>query len=445
MQTIRKILAGTGSVFITILLIAGIAFYLFNQSPVPLDEGHYLSEESGHFDRNAIEERKGLVQTGKELGLDKPVFYFSLHSSLYPEDIHQVLPLRERNSLLALSRQSGRKEKLVEQRAYLLSLLDKELDYDLKVEVLKLLSAKRLGTYLSDFLQLQQKLPENNQFTGPAISATEKELANWHHYIPRFQWHGLNNRWHQQLVDFIRLDWGQSWIDSRPVYQKVGDALPWTLIINGIALILLFGLSIPLGRYWALHPRSFFTKISKQTAYLFTVAPVFWIATLAIAFLTGAYGLEIFTFPTIRDFQTFSVHAFMLPLLVLFTGGIGYLARQFEDRYKLELEQAYIKMSLARGISKSKVLGLYATKNALLPLITLAGASLPALISGSLVIEVLFNIPGMGRLIWFSLYAKDWPIIYAVVLLIGFMAWLGRWGADSISNYIDPRTKMVAA
>ena len=445
MKLFSKVLQSLGSILLTIVLIASLAFYLFHQSPVPLDEAYYLSEESGHYDRNALQERSALIQTGQSLGLDQPVFYFSIVSSLYPQQLYSLLPLRERAAARKLSYQTGEPEMVLQLRKYLTSLLQKPIDYDLKIELINLLAEDRLVPFNVKFSGLQKQLPASYQLktTNPSLlPARSFDLSHW---MPKFLWHGSGNRWHAKFMDFFSMNWGSSWVDSRSVAVKIGEALPWTILLNGIVLLLVFGLSIPLGKYWGDHPHHPLTRISRQIAYLLTVAPVFWLATLAILLLTGAYGWALFPLPSPGDFHDFTLQVILLPILILLISGIGYLARQFEDRYKSEKSEPYVKMAIARGLPQKVVDRHYILKNALLPLITLAGGSLPSLISGALVIEVLFNIPGMGRLIWFSLQAKDWPVIYIVIILIGILAWLGRWGADKLSHWLDPRTELEAA
>lgn len=441
---IKQILKTAAGAIISLLLIAGIAFYLFEQSPIPLDEGYYLSDEASQFDRNAVQERKSLINIGQALNLDQAVFYFKLSSPLYPRDMHLILPLRERRAVRSLCKVSKQPAHILKIRSYLLQLLDEQLEEDVNIEVVRLLSIPSLDEFKSRYRSLQRILPESRRNLTLIDKLQSKEEAHFFAFLPRMEWHGLNNRWHKRMTDFFRLDWGRSWIDGRPVSRKIGEAIPWTLLLNGIAFVILFGASIPIGRFWALHPDSRWTILSKQIAYFFTVAPIFWIATLSIILLTGGFGLGLFHLPTPADYSGFALWPLLLPLLVIFISGIGYLSRQYEDQLINELKKDYIKMSLARGLPKSKVIKQYASRNALLPLITLAGASLPALISGSLVIEVLFNIPGMGRLIWFSLFSRDWPMIFVVLLLIGVFAWLGRWGADRLSQWIDPRTKLDA-
>jgi peptide/nickel transport system permease protein len=161
-------------------------------------------------------------------------------------------------------------------------------------------------------------------------------------------------------------------------------------------------------------------------------------AALAIAFLTAPAG--IFPLPSGIEKELDFTH-FLLPLLCIWLSSFGYLSRMFEDNLSNEWEKPYIKLAKHRGLSERWVLIHYALPNAIIPIITVLGAAFPALVSGSLVIEVLFNIPGMGRLVWRSLQESDWPVVVNIILIIGVFAWIGRWGADRLSEYLDPRIK----
>jgi peptide/nickel transport system permease protein len=429
LRALNKWLSVPGSLLLSLLFIAWVAFFIQNRNSQLADEADFSGVTALPMHQYPWEDRQRIIRNGKKKDLDLPLFYFSLRPRSYPAEYHKILPLRERVAARSLLEEGVPGDHIL----------------SLRNEVSRIAASvpqKKANRYLK-ILEIDNRVDlcsELKEVESPptTLQSITADLCREHtaSYWPTFYWHGSNNRWHHQWISFFTGQWGHSRVDGQSVNKKISAALPYTLIINGASLFLLFFTAIPMGSWWALRPNALAVKISRQLAYLFYVAPLFWLAALAIAFLTQPQG--IFPLPAGAG-SDFEIMHFALPLLCIWISGFGYLARLFEDTLRAEWNKPYIKFSRHRGLKTKKVLLHYAMPNALLPMITLIGAALPALISGSLVIEVLFNIPGMGRLIWWSLNAQDWPVVIITILLIGLFAWLGRWGADQLSLYLDPR------
>lgn len=429
LRALNKWLSVPGSLLLSLLFIAWIAFFIQNRSSQLADEVDFSGASALPMHQNPWEDRQRIIRNGKKKDLDLPLFYFSLRPNNYPADYHEILPLRERNAARSLLEEGVPGKHILSLRNEI-SRIAASVPQEKANRYLKILELdKRKDLCIALQLVESPTKPLQNMI---AVLCQEYSTSYW----PTLYWHGLHNRWHLQWKSFFTGHWGHSRVDGQAVNRKISAALPYTLMINGASLFLLFLTAIPIGSWWALRPDAFAVRMSRQLAYLFYVAPLFWLAALAIAFLTQPQG--IFPLPAGAS-SDLGVKHFALPLLCIWISGFGYLARLFEDTLKAEWNKPYITFSRHRGLSTQKVLLHYALPNALLPMITLVGAALPALISGSLVIEVLFNIPGMGRLIWWSLIAQDWPVVIITILLIGIFAWLGRWGADQLSLYLDPR------
>jgi peptide/nickel transport system permease protein len=424
-----KGLKALASLLLSLIFLLSLAFIIHHAKQSFPDEKR-IDQPAGYADFSSPQNKRNQrVKYGQQQHLDLPVFYFSIRPQYYPKELHKVLPLRERAAILGLLRDKVPGKAIRSWRQKIIAQLD-TANADHSTALIRLLQSPSRKE-LKDQIQLARlndiALPRETD----ALLA--KKTAS---VLPSFHWHGMQNQWHQTAFNFIRGEWGTSVVDGQAVTKKVLSALPYTLLLNGSAILLLFLTAIGMGRWWAQSAHSPWVRLSRQISYFLYVMPLFWLAALAIAFLTEPTGF--FPLPSGVEKQLNYSH-YLLPLLCIWLSSFGYLSRIFEDNLRKEWQKPYIKMSRHRGLSEKKLLYSYALPNAVIPIITLLGAAFPALISGSLVIEVLFNIPGMGRLVWAALQEQDWPIVFNVILIIGVFAWLGRWGADQWSQYLDPR------
>lgn len=428
-QKINKGVSILGSLLLSLIFILSIAFFIKNASQQFPDE-QIISYEAGFADlSSAAHKRSQIVKYGQRQKLDLPLFYFSIRPAHYPRYTHEILPLREQKAVRELLRENIPGKLLFPWREKVVRQLDTVTPghAGLLINLLQSSSRKELKQNLEVASNAGLDLPNES---------TELATAKAGFTLPAFYWHGSQNQWHLAGKNFLYGSWGVSRIDGQAVSSKIFSALPYTLLINGAAIILLFLTAILLGSWWARSQKRLGVKISRQIAYFLYVMPLFWLAALAIAFLTQPTG--IFPLPSGVESQLDFSH-YLLPLLCIWLSSFGYLSRMFEDKLRSEWSKPYIQLAQHRGINKKKLLFSYALPNSIIPIITLLGAAFPALVSGSLIIEVLFNIPGMGRLIWWSLQEQDWPVVFTVILIIGLFAWFGRWGADQWSRYLDPR------
>ena len=221
--------------------------------------------------------------------------------------------------------------------------------------------------------------------------------------------------------------------------------------MNGLAILLAYGLSIPLGVWMARHAGSARDQWTTLLLYTLYSIPGFWLGTLLLVFLTTPeYGLDIFPSIGLGDLRpddsgwdiliTRTSHLF-LPVFCLTYGSLAYLTRHVRNAMLHELKQDYIRAAWARGLSERQVIWRHAFRNALFPLITLFGAVLPAALAGSVAIEVIFNIPGMGRLTYASIVSQDWPVVYGVLFLAAMLTLAGSLLADLLYSRADPRVR----
>ncbi|MCK5861477.1 MAG: ABC transporter permease [Candidatus Hydrogenedentes bacterium] len=254
------------------------------------------------------------------------------------------------------------------------------------------------------------------------------------------------------LGRLVRLDFGDSMKDQRPVIDKIGEALPITLQFNLLSLLLVYLISIPIGVYSATHPGT--VRDSAITLFLFIIysMPAFWVAMLLILFLGGGEYLDWFPIHGLqsRGAESFSLPMrfldrlwhMALPLFCMTYGSLAFLSRYMRAGMLEVMRQDYIRTARAYGFSERTVIWKYAMRNSLIAIITLLGGLLPALIGGSIIIESIFSIPGMGRLAFEAVLSRDYPLIMGNVAMASLLTLAGLLLSDLLYVWVDPRIKL---
>lgn len=265
--------------------------------------------------------------------------------------------------------------------------------------------------------------------------------------------YGLDRPVHVQyalwLKRLLKLDFGESFKDHRPVLSKIAETLPVTLTLNILSIIIIYLISIPLGIFSALNPRSMTDKCVTFLLFVLYSLPSFWVAAMLIVYLGGADYLDLFPIvgivsdgaeklPWYGWIGNVAWHL-VLPVTCLVYGGFAFLSR-FSRASMLEvIRQDYIRTARAKGLSEARVIYKHALRNAMIPLLTLMSTILPALLGGSVIIEQIFSIPGMGRLSFESVLARDYPTIMAIAAIDAFLTLLSILIADIMYVAVDPR------
>jgi peptide/nickel transport system permease protein len=250
--------------------------------------------------------------------------------------------------------------------------------------------------------------------------------------------------WLKRLASF---NFGVSTKDSRPVSDKILEALPITLTLNVLSIILIYLISVPLGVYSATRHGKAFDKFSMLVLFILYSLPNFWVATLLLMYfsvtldmfpLTGwiSEGAENFSF--FNYLIDISWHLF-LPLVTLVYGGFAFLSRFTRTNLLEVIRQDYIRTAWAKGLSQKKVIWKHAFRNSLIALVTLMGTLLPSLLGGSIIVEEIFSIPGMGRLGFESILARDLDTIMAIATISAVLTLISLLLSDIAYAWVDPR------
>lgn len=261
--------------------------------------------------------------------------------------------------------------------------------------------------------------------------------------------------WQQYLLWMKRLaflDFGNSFKDHRPVRTKILEALPATLQLNIISLILIYLISIPIGIYSATHPQSATDNFITVFLFILYSLPSFFVAMLLILFFGGgeylnwfpvhgmnSIGADYWPFP--RWFMDRLWHL-ILPVFCLTYGGLAALSRYARAGMIETIRQDYIRTARAYGFSENTVIYKYALRNSLIPIITLLASLLPALIGGSVIIEEIFSIHGMGKLAFDAIMSRDYPVVMGTLVFSAILTLIGLLLSDVFYAIVDPRIEL---
>jgi len=257
--------------------------------------------------------------------------------------------------------------------------------------------------------------------------------------------------WVKQIVT---LDFGSSYKDHRPVINKIAERIPITLTLNIISIILIYLIAIPIGVYSAVSHGRFSERLSTFFLFILYSIPSFWMAMILIFFLGGGDYWDIFpvygilspgaeNYPFVKKALNFLWHI-ALPVFCLTYGSLAYLSR-FQKGSLLEvLREDFVRTATAKGLPRHKVLLKHALRNALIPIITILAGILPAMIGGSVIIESIFSIPGIGQLGFEAVLSRDYPVIMAIATISAVLTLFGILIADLVYVLVDPRISFEA-
>src|SRR3970282_509420 len=237
----------------------------------------------------------------------------------------------------------------------------------------------------------------------------------------------------------------------QPLPASVGDRLPITLFINLIQMFIIVALAIPIGVASATRQYSLFDKVTTVFVFLGFATPDFWLALL-LMILFGVQldwlpisGLRSLNYEYLGFWQKQwdLLSHLVLPVFVGAFGGRPGLSRYMRQSMLEVIRQDYVQTARAKGLPEPVVIGKHALRNALLPVVTILGLSLPGLIGGSVIIESIFAIPGMGQLMVQSVFSRDYPVIMGNLLIVATLTLLANLFADLAYGLVDPRIRFA--
>ncbi len=249
---------------------------------------------------------------------------------------------------------------------------------------------------------------------------------------------GLNDPFFQRYFDYmaglIHGDFGVSWVSDLPVLEEIGSRIPTTLTLAFIATAIMTIVGVPLGIVSAVKQYSFLDTLCVFSAFILASVPSFWLGLLLV--LLFSLTLNILPATGVDSWQNF-----ILPCITLASVMMASLLRMTRSSMLEVVRQDYIRTARAKGADEKRVIFHHAIRNALLPVVTLVGLNFGNLMGGTIIIENVFAMPGLGTLILNSLYVKNTPVVMGGILFIAVCISIVNLLIDITYSFIDPRVR----
>jgi len=239
-----------------------------------------------------------------------------------------------------------------------------------------------------------------------------------------------------------------SFKDGRPVLEKIWERIGNTLLLNVVAMVIIFSLAIPLGVFSARRQYSLMDRLTTFGVFLGLSIPGFWLAYLIILGTVQLFGYPVLG---MRSFVTEGFNPaeivldriwhLLLPALIMAIHGLAGLSRYTRSSMLEVIRQDYIRTAKAKGVPEETVYFKHGLRNALLPIVTLFGFLIPGLIGGSIIMESVFAWPGIGRLAYQAVLARDYPVVMTINTITAVLVLLGNFIADLLYGVADPRIR----
>jgi len=479
----KYLLKRTAWFFFTLIFISLIAFAVTVSAPG--DPAERLVNLNGGPERllPGASSAGQLQAVRHRLGLDLPLFYFTLQSAAAPDTLQAVFPAADRRMLERMLRRHGDWEKISRYYRGILSLqatvrtnasgtmLPDEGDLSAAGTVQSALSSLRTTTHeeqvqkhLNDILSTLKTAP-SLQSLLPATGALRQQYgdlvqsgSSWRNYVPVVRFHAQNQygRWlfgDGRSRGIVRGDFGISYTSGQPVSEYIADRLPWTIFFACLSVALAYLFGIPLALRMARRPGGRFDRRVTSVLYLLYSLPGFWLATILLMTFANPDVLHLFPASGVQPAGGFPPGSgffqkvwLTLPYLVLPTACYTYaflavLTRLLRVSLDTEMRQDYVRTARAKGLDDATILRRHALPNALLPAITLLAHLFPMALGGSVILESIFTIPGMGYGIYQSIQSLDIPVLVSFFTLSGLLTMTGYFVTDMIYAWVDPRIR----
>lgn len=457
-------------IFIPTMLAISLLTFMLSVS-VPGDPVELMMNGgSGDNGQSAskIAGEQAFIEKRHALGLDLPVFYFSFSNQATPDTLYRLPKKLHKANLERMIYKYGNwpqiekyysaiKKLELENLKIPIDSLNAESRIIIKDNLYKLFIHDDKGTIDTVFSNISNSIKNapslavlNPSFDALKLSYADIELKATpiKNKIPSIKWYGINNQYHNWITKFMVGDFGISYQDGRPVKSVLWDAIRWTVMLSLLSIFLSYLIAIPIGVNSAQNKGSKKDQITTTFLFILYSLPSFWVATLLIMFFGGgdffnwfpSYGVgEITDSMSFIEIVGVRLKYLCLPLICYTYGSLAFISRQMRGAVINSLGQDYVRTAKAKGLSQKVVLWKHAFRNSLLPIITLFANIFPLAISGSIVLEIIFSIPGMGKLAYEAILRRNYPIVFSVVMFSGILTLIGNLVSDILYAVVDPR------
>ena len=454
---------------LVLLSVVSLVYVLQNTSVIDPVEDFLLSSFGDRsYDPEKFREayEKEALRRNKHL----PGFYFSIRPSYFPDSLYRIVHHRDRQflkDLLRYSRCPSCVNDFIQAKENFLNDVSRLSKHGMddpirqyRAESVLLKNEYNLKKLDRLIVKISTRSAHDSIFAASAGQLHEKWQALLsskikHSSSPKMEWNGCQNQYHKYITGLLGGKFGKSKTDGRSAKDKIVKALKWTLSINITAFVLAGFFGLFLGLWSIKKDDSSVEKTVSSIFYLVYTMPEFWSATLLVIFFTTEeYGAwtNIFPSPGIKPWYfdqpvstqiVLNAKQLALPVICILLPSLAYMSRIMKSKFSEVLASGFILTLRAKGLSENRILTRHVLKNGLIPFITIMTGSIPALFAGSLVIEIIFNIPGIGKLLFESILSNDWPIISGLVIMLSVVTVSAYLLADILYSRVNPKINVL--
>ena len=473
------------------IAISLIAFVISINAPGDPIQRLTKSDQEGGADATTGSNEEEKNQLREKYGLNLPIFYFSISDLATPKNLHSIKNISEKENLQALIHYYGNWQsinkyyqsvKTAEKRNQSINLekiikKDSTLDKNkiteqynaLEISLKTLLEEHKINIIDTNILILENLILNNTCFSHlknnienikEGKENLELQSQKWKTYIPTIKFYSSSNQYHLWLFGngkdrfgIFRGDFGVSYNDGQEITNKIWDRIGISFTLSIISILIAYLVSIPIGIFSAYKKDSFADRSISLMLFILYSLPSFFIGTLLLLWFSNTNNLYWFPEAGIQNPITWNPewkwweweaikHRFpylVLPLITYTYSSFAFLSRIMRIGMIDVVGQDYIRTARAKGLSERIVILKHALRNSLLPIITVFAAIFPLAVGGSVIIEVIFTIPGMGLEMFIAIKNQDYPMIIAFFTMAGFLTMVGYLVSDILYAVVDPR------
>ena len=450
------------TLLLSLWIISVCLFFLQKNATVDVVMLQSKARSNGSFYVHPLAAEKVYRAEAVRLNLDQPLFYFAMKPVMFPDTFYKVQypeAVKVQKKLLLATGDwalvqtyfqtlTAFYEKVARTENGQVSIFWKQQLQEMANTAD--LSVVKAACQASDEMR-EPYIEELRKIEGLLIRLSYQS-PSFFSWLPFPRWNGFDNQFHLWFSKIIHGDIGISSRDGRPVLDKLKEAMPWTLWVNGLAILLAYMFAMPVGILMAVLPKSRWLCWINNFLLALYALPAFWVGSMLLFQATlPEYGFSFFSISGWSGLQREGgflsqpipfLLQLSLPVFCMSYGLAAYLTSYMQSTFSKVLKEPYMLFAKTKGMSKARLYFIHALPNALLPQIVFVAGIIPALITGSVVIEVIFNIPGMGRLFIDSMLSQDFTTVYSFVLLVSVLTAVGLIVSDILLVVTDPRIRL---
>jgi len=450
------------TLLLSLWIISVCLFFLQKNATVDVVMLQSKARSNGSFYVHPLAAEKVYRAEAVRLNLDRPLFYFAMKPVMFPDTFYKVQypeAVKVQKKLLLATGDwalvqtyfqtlTAFYEKVAQTENGQVSIFWKQQLQEMANTAD--LSVVKAACQASDEMR-EPYIEELRKIEGLLIRLSYQS-PSFFSWLPFPRWNGFDNQFHLWFSKIIHGDIGISSRDGRPVLDKLKEAIPWTLWVNGLAILLAYMFAMPVGILMAVLPKSRWLRWINNFLLVLYALPAFWVGSMLLFQATlPEYGFSFFSISGWSGLQREGgflsqpipfLLQLSLPVFCMSYGLAAYLTSYMQSTFSKVLKEPYMLFAKTKGISRTRLYFKHALPNALLPQIVFVAGIIPALITGSVVIEVIFNIPGMGRLFIDSMLSQDFTTVYSFVLLVSVLTAVGLIVSDILLVVTDPRIRL---